>query len=310
MAMNGIDVSSNQPANICDLVSYDFAIVKATGNPSGYKWDYKNPYMRQQVDTALAKTGCAGLYHFTYGRDAKEEADLFCDHVKDYVGRVVLVIDYEGTGALKQGREWVRAMMRRIKERTGVNPMLYASSSVIREQNLVELCQEENCGIWSANYYAGSKAVSGYSYGNLKMDIPQSAMWQYTGTGYLNGYNGALDLDVFYGDKAAWLAYAKGDGTKPSTPSYSVDELAQQVINGEWGNGDDRKNRLTAAGYDYQAVQNRVNQIVGASNTYTVKAGDTLSGIAAKYGTTWQKLAEKNGLKNPNLIYPGQKLTI
>lgn len=237
MAMNGIDVSSNQPANICDLVAYDFAIVKATGNPSGYKWDYKNPYMRQQVDAALAKTGCAGLYHFTNGRDAKEEANLFCEHVKDYVGRVVLVIDYEGDGALKQGREWVRTFMRRIKERTGVNPMLYASSSVIREQNLVALCQEENCGIWSANYYAGSKSIIGYSYGNLKMDIPQSGIWQYTGTGYLSGYNDTLDLDVFYGDKAAWLAYAKSDGTyiPPENAGNGAQDTGTIKEDGLWG---------------------------------------------------------------------------
>lgn len=44
--------------------------------------------------------------------------------------------------------------------------------------------------------------------------------------------------------------------------------------------------------------------------TYTVKSGDTLSGIAAKYGTTYQKIAADNGIKNPNLIYPGQVLTI
>ena len=43
---------------------------------------------------------------------------------------------------------------------------------------------------------------------------------------------------------------------------------------------------------------------------YTVVAGDTLSGIAAKYGTTYQKLAELNGISNPNLIYPGQKIKI
>lgn len=43
---------------------------------------------------------------------------------------------------------------------------------------------------------------------------------------------------------------------------------------------------------------------------YVVRAGDTLSGIAAKYGTTWQKIAEDNQIGNPNLIYPGQKLVI
>lgn len=48
----------------------------------------------------------------------------------------------------------------------------------------------------------------------------------------------------------------------------------------------------------------------GQSNAYTVQAGDTLSGIAAKFGTTWQDLAQKNGLANPNVIYVGQTLTI
>ena len=46
------------------------------------------------------------------------------------------------------------------------------------------------------------------------------------------------------------------------------------------------------------------------STTYTVKSGDTLSGIAAKFGTTYQTLAKKNGISNPNLIYPGQVLKI
>lgn len=43
---------------------------------------------------------------------------------------------------------------------------------------------------------------------------------------------------------------------------------------------------------------------------YTVKPGDTLSGIAAKYGTTYQKLAQMNGIANPNKIYAGQKLRV
>ena len=42
----------------------------------------------------------------------------------------------------------------------------------------------------------------------------------------------------------------------------SIDEIAKEVINGKWGNGDERKKRLTDAGYDYKAVQKRVNQLV------------------------------------------------
>lgn len=54
-------------------------------------------------------------------------------------------------------------------------------------------------------------------------------------------------------------------------------------------------------------AQNQNNQ---SSGVYTVKSGDTLSGIASKYGTTWQKLASLNGLSNPNYLYVGQQLKV
>ena len=45
-------------------------------------------------------------------------------------------------------------------------------------------------------------------------------------------------------------------------PAKSVDEVAREVIRGEWGNGSDRRHRLEAAGYDYDTVQDRVNAIL------------------------------------------------
>jgi lysozyme len=47
-----------------------------------------------------------------------------------------------------------------------------------------------------------------------------------------------------------------------------------------------------------------------AATVYTVQAGDTLSGIATRYHTTYQALAAKNNIANPNLIHVGQKITI
>jgi LysM repeat protein len=47
-----------------------------------------------------------------------------------------------------------------------------------------------------------------------------------------------------------------------------------------------------------------------ASGTYTVQSGDTLSGIAAQHGTSWQTLQQLNGIADPNLIYPGQVLKL
>jgi hypothetical protein len=49
----------------------------------------------------------------------------------------------------------------------------------------------------------------------------------------------------------------------PATPALkSIEEIAKEVINGKWGNGQDRVNRLTAAGYDYATVQAKVNALL------------------------------------------------
>ena len=75
--------------------------------------------------------------------------------------------------------------------------------------------------------------------------------------------------------------------------------------NGRWGIG---------AGYTFRGCI--INPSVACENvsnepiTYVVKKGDTLSAIANRYGTTYQKIASDNGISNPNLIYPGQKLVI
>lgn len=95
----------------------------------------------------------------------------------------------------------------------------------------------------------------------------------------------------------------------------SNEEIAHEVIAGKWGNGDDRKQRLTSAGYNYTTIQAIVNKLTSANKAnktvyYTVRSGDTLSGIASKYGTTYQKLAQMNGISNPNKIYAGQKIRV
>ena len=98
----------------------------------------------------------------------------------------------------------------------------------------------------------------------------------------------------------------------------SVATLANEVIARKWGDDPQRSQKLKAAGYDPKAVQKEVNNILTkktnakpkatVARTYTVKSGDTLSGIGAKLGIGWNTLASKNGIKSPYVIYPGQKL--
>ena len=104
-----------------------------------------------------------------------------------------------------------------------------------------------------------------------------------------------------------------GSNQEPNSSNLkSISEIVQEVINGVWGNGEDRKIRLTNAGYNYNEIQAKVNSILASNSvvTYTVKSGDTLSSIASKYNTTYQKLAQYNNISNPNIINVGQVIKI
>ena len=103
-------------------------------------------------------------------------------------------------------------------------------------------------------------------------------MHQYTSKLKLNGYSGNLDGDYAHTDfptiiKSGGLnGYGKGtETTKPVKPSKPQ---------------------------------------TNSETIYIVKKGDTLSGIASKYGTTYQVLASYNGISNPNLIGVGQAIKI
>lgn len=50
--------------------------------------------------------------------------------------------------------------------------------------------------------------------------------------------------------------------TETPQPTKSITDIAYEVINGVWGNGSERKERLTQSGYNYETVQAEVNRIV------------------------------------------------
>src|SRR5690554_6208159 len=100
---------------------------------------------------------------------------------------------------------------------------------------------------------------------------------QYTDRGRLKGYDGFLDLNRLTGTKP--LSYFIGEGNASS------------------------KTKNTSKSTSSKTTSSSVT-------TYTVKKGDTLSHIAKRFGTTVNELVRLNNIKNPNLIYPGQKLKI
>lgn len=307
MAMQGIDISSWQADLDLSKVPCDFAIIKATQGVG-----YVSPSCDVHVQQAISLGKPFGFYHYVDGSGAQAEADFFVDNCANYFGKGIPCIDWESIQNSAWGNVYyLKNLVQRVIDRTGVKPLIYASASFFPW----DVAQSLDCGAWVAQY--ADMNSTGYQDAPWNEGAYACAIRQYSSCGRLPGYSGNLDLDKAYMDADAWAKYvgaANASAPAPAPAKKSNEQIADEVIAGKWGNGDDRRNRLASAGYDYDAVQSIVNSKLGASTpakkTYTVQSGDTLSGIAAAYGTSWQRLAEINGIANPNLIFPGQVLTI
>ena len=245
-----------------------------------------------------------GFYFFTQAMnaaEAQEEVSLICKNIDIKAAELGVWCDSETSNNGKGRADVIGADQRTTAVKAFINAVdargghggLYCGFYWLRD-NLI-MNEFSNTPFWLACYMNTPL----YQGNNLYL-------WQFTSlNGFdIAGFGKSLDCSWQY----------KGFGTS-TAPKKSVEELAQEVLEGKWGNGADRVKRLTEAGYNYSTVQNRVNQIIAERNkpqyiTYTVKRGDTLSAIAARYGTTVSKIVKDNNIKNPNLIYPNQILKI
>ena len=189
------------------------------------------------------------------------------------------------------------------------------------------------CGIyanlnWWNNYLLGldrfTKWVAQY---NSKCDYTGAGkdIWQYSSTGAVAGIGGNVDMNECYRDFPAEIGGGSGNTAKPTptpAPKPAPSAKTHTVKSGETLSG-----IATKYGTTYQQLA-KINNISNpnliyagqvlklsgtasvAAKTYTVQSGDSLSGIAAKYGTTYQRLAQINNISNPDLIYAGQVIKI
>ena len=268
MSMNGIDISNWQAGLDLKAVPCDFVICKATEGT----W-FVDGSCAGWVETALAMGKPVGVYHYANGGNAVSEADYFVNNCANWVGKVLWCLDWEGQGnplfgSVGAARNWIRTFCDRVYERTGAQPIVYVQAS-----QLADVQDIGDRGLWVAQY--ADNNPTGYQSAPWNEGAYACAIRQYSSAGRLNGYAGYLDLDKFYGDVSAWNAYVGKKTSVTPAPTPQPETPTQP-----------------------------------ASDTYTVRSGDTLSGIASLYGTTYQHLAEINGITNPNLIYPGQVLKI
>ncbi len=205
--LNGIDISSWQSDLDISKVPADFIIVKATGGKG-----YTNPYFKAQAYATLKSGKLLGIYHFARearcGGTAVQEADYFVKAAGDYVGRAVLVLDWEAS-ALVLGPSWAKKFLDRVYEKTGVRPLIYMSKSPTREYDWSSVAKHYK--LWVAQYlnysrtgYQSKPWTDGNGYGAWS----SPTMFQYSSSGLLSGYSGNLDLDIFYGNEAYWKKLA------------------------------------------------------------------------------------------------------
>ena len=324
MSMNGIDISRWQAGINLAAVPCEFVVIKATEGTT-----YVNPYCDQHFRQAAELGKKLGVYHFAGGGNAAAEAEYFVRNIRGYIGKAILVLDFEIQN-MANGAIWSKQWLDRVYELTRVKPLIYMSNYMA---NHLDWNAVASAGypLWNAYYYAYGTPM-GY---NPDAPLPQklgpwggALLYQYTSEGRLPGYNGYLDLDVFYGDSGDWDRYAREEGSvEPPLPdpvpqpqptiTYRIkrgDTLSKIAV--RYGttvavlaqlNGIANPNRI----YVGQVIRIPVDSSGPVQPTYyVVKRGDTLSGIAARFGTTYQRLMQLNGIRNPNLSDVGQRLRI
>lgn len=329
---------------------------------------YVNPRAEAQIRNAATVGLRVSCYHFaryTSNADAQNEARFFVKIAKQYgMTSDTRMVDDAEVHSVADYNSATAAFLNEVKALGYANVGLYSMKSFFTS------------GILNSHGFGEAK-IWDAGYGITDLGIDNAAAWQWTDNGL------GMNVDTSYDFDGAFTVGSSNPGTVPSTPipapqpvehvghpatgTYTVqpgDTLSgiaakfgttYQVLSAINGIGDPNQiwpgqvlkvtgtasqesTYYVQAGDTLSSIATKFGTTVsslvsinhisnpnviyvgqkvyvgeatqGQSNAYTVQSGDTLSGIATKFGTTWQDLAQKNGLANPNVIYVGQTLTI
>ncbi|MFW5477379.1 MAG: GH25 family lysozyme [Segatella copri] len=267
MSKKGIDISKWQG-------SVDFNKVKADGIQfcifrEGYRRAIDGQFIEYVKGAKAAGIPILGVYHFIYvdGATIVENANACIANMKaaglDPTNTWIFA-DLEYDTWTKAGVKVTKALCTQYTKefldtlKAAGCKKLGIYSNLDYYKNYYDWAQlsEYRKNLWLADYTGGP---------NVECVIQQTGS-----TGKVSGINGNVDMNILYEESMLSNSGTDGASTPVNpTPTKSIDEIAKEVINGLWGNGDDRKQRLTAAGYDYGVVQNRVNELLSGSKPVT-----------------------------------------
>lgn len=295
-----------------------FAILRGAYNLS------KDTKFEVYYSNARASGLNVGVYHYTMATtpaEAIQEAKFLLENVLvDKKFELPIYFDIEDQVHKNLSKAQVSAITRaylEYLEERGYWVGVYSSKSFI--DNYLENDIKQEYAMWIAQW--NTECTYQGQYG----------MWQFGGeTNYIRStkINGqtvdqnymlvdypSLIKNVGKNGYGAGTVNVKPQEPEPTTKTYTVvsgDNLSS--IASRYGTTVQeicRINNIANANLIYPGQVLKLNGAVESNSiNYTVKAGDNLSSIAAKFATTWQEIARTNGLSNPNVIYPGQNLTI
>ena len=255
----GIDVSTHQKTIDWKTVAKTkkFAIIRA-----GYGKGTIDDYWETNYKGAKAAGMKVGAYWYSYATSvdvAKQEAKSFVKALEGKKLEWPVYYDIEEQSIFDNNlQNSIAKAFCDILESHKYFCGIYSSASPLTYNFNSDV--KTSYTIWVAHYGVSRPAYSG-AYG----------IWQ-TGYGKVNGVNGDCDLDIGYTDFEPIIKSIGyngfGSGTESETKpegcnGKTVNEIAKEVIQGKWGNGQDRINKLTAAGCDYDVIQEEVNRILG-----------------------------------------------
>ena len=290
----------------------NFARVKADGIDSviiraGYGRGNIDDYFRANIENAISNGMNIGIYWFSYAYTesmAAREAEYCANVIDQYKDHINMPVYFD----------WEYDSMR-----------FAQTKGVIPGKTLITSMHEAFCeGIKKRGYTPGYYCNRDYLLNYINTaHLPYSRwfawyqseldydcdIWQYSDKGAVSGVEGRVDMNYIVNP------YILGE-PEEDHDRKSNEEIAKEVWEGLWGDGEERERRLEEAGYDYDVIQQLVNDTAPAETEppvegYTVQPGDTLSEIADKFGTTVSRLMELNPqIEDANLIYAGEIIRV
>lgn len=341
----GVDWSRYQGANGIFGYGHDkFAICQIGGVNGGGM--YGQTTYETQVASAIAQGKRAHTYiWYQVGGNAslgEQVLNTFLPQVQTPKGSIV-ALDYEsGASADKQANTNAILHGMRMIKAAGYTPMYYSGKPyTVANVYVDQIIREFPNSLWMAAYPDYNVTpVPNY---NVFPSMDGVAIYQFTSTYIAGGLDGNVDLTGITDN-----GYTKNNKPETETPSISQGQQADNTPKSEISAGNQVKVKFSAnvwatgeaipswvKGRTYNVAQVSGNRVLlsginswinkadveiisvssapiqaPATSTYTVQSGDTLSSIAAKFGTNYQALASLNGISNPNLIYVGQVLRV